>query len=128
MNRPVSITVISCVCIAVGTIALAAGLLSPGGADSPGTVTDVKPLRLGELGLVLGVRALLVVGGAFLLRDRNWARWLLVVWLGYHVVLGALHSLFGFTIHILLFAIVTYFLFRPLASAYFRCTATTDVQ
>ena len=55
-----------------------------------------------------------------MLRGFNWARWLLVVWIAYHVILSAFHSPFEAAVHGLLFVIVAYFLFRPQASAYFR--------
>ena len=69
---------------------------------------------------VCAVRLLAVLCGAFLLRGSNWARWGLVVWLAYHVILSALHSTFELLIHGLLAAGVVYFLFRPPAAAYFR--------
>jgi hypothetical protein len=56
----------------------------------------------------------------FMLRGCNWARWLLLVWIAYHVILSAFHSLSELVMHSLLFALVAYFLLRPQASAYFR--------
>jgi len=55
-----------------------------------------------------------------MLRGRNWARWLLLIWIAYHVILSGVHSLFQLVVHGLLFAVIAYFLFRPRASAYFR--------
>ena len=55
-----------------------------------------------------------------MLRGRNWARWLLLIWIAYHVILSGVHSLSQLVVHGLLFAVVAYFLFRPRASAYFR--------
>ena len=57
-----------------------------------------------------------------MLRGSNWARWLLIVWLGYHVALSVFHAPFELVVHSLLFAAVLYFLFRPQATAYFRGT------
>jgi O-antigen ligase len=59
----------------------------------------------------------------FMLYGFNWARWLLVVWIAFHVILSGLHSQFELLVHSLLFAVVLYFLFRPEASAYFRRTS-----
>src|SRR6185436_11330703 len=70
------------------------------------------------------VRLLAIVGGVFTLRGSNWARWLLLVWIAYHVILSAFHSS-GLVIHSLLLAAVVYFLFRPRASAYFRTEKAT---
>jgi uncharacterized membrane protein len=104
-KRPRLITVISWIFIAVGIIALLYHLLHPF-----------------EAGLVwvCFVRVLAVVGGVFMLHGFNWARWLLVVWIGFHVIVGALHSPWSLVVHGFLFAVIVYFLFRPQASAYFR--------
>jgi hypothetical protein len=104
-KRPRSITIISWIFIAVGVIALTYHLRPPF-----------------ERGLVwiCFVRLLAIVGGAFMLFGFNWARWLLVVWIGSHVFLSMFHSLFEVAVHGLLFAVIAFFLFRPAASAYFR--------
>jgi hypothetical protein len=57
-----------------------------------------------------------------MLRGRNWARWLLLAWIAYHVALSAFHSLSGVVTHALLFMVIAYFLFRPQVSEYFRRT------
>jgi hypothetical protein len=56
----------------------------------------------------------------FMLRGNNWARWLLVIWMGYHIILSAFHSIRELVMHCVIFGIIIYFLFRPKASAYFR--------
>jgi hypothetical protein len=73
-----------------------------------------------ELVWVCLVRALAIVGGAFVLRGCNWARWLLAAWMAFHIVLSIFHSPVELLMHILLFGVIGYFLFRPQASAYFR--------
>jgi hypothetical protein len=75
------------------------------------------------------VRLLAILFGVFTLRGGNWARWGLVVWLGYHVILSVLHTPLELIMHSVLFAAVLYFLFRPQASAYFRgAEAKTQVS
>jgi hypothetical protein len=75
---------------------------------------DVDPRRLGDPDVLapLIVRLLAVAGGVFLLLGHNWARWLLVVWLGYHVVLSAFHSSFEFVFHAVLLVVVSWVLFH----------------
>lgn len=63
-----------------------------------------------------------------MLRGWNWARWLLVVWLAYHVVLSALHSVFEVAVHGFLFGVIAYFLFRTPANAFFRRTSASPIQ
>jgi hypothetical protein len=116
IRRPLSITVISWIFIAAGGIALV-GSLRP-------LVDASAAQRLGgsqfELWVIPLIQMLSLISGVFMLSGVNWARWLLVVWVGYHVILSALHSLLEVSVHSLLFAVVLYFVFRPQASAYFR--------
>ena len=114
-KRPRSITIISWLFIAVGIIALLYHLVPhhmPAGNEQRPIEPDIVWVCL--------VRALAVLCGVFMLRGHNWARWLLVVWLAYHVILSGFHSLMQVAVHGLLFAVIAYFLFRPQASAYFR--------
>ena len=66
------------------------------------------------------VRLLAVVGGTFLLLGRNWARWLVIAWMGFHVGLSILHKPFELVVHCLFFVALLFFLFRGPASSYFR--------
>ncbi|MBI4664220.1 MAG: hypothetical protein HY735_35950 [Verrucomicrobia bacterium] len=109
-NRPRSISVISWMFVAAGVVGL---------AYHAGEFKVQRPLDLDFL-WVCFVRLLAVLCGAFMLRGSNWARWGLVIWLGYHVFLSVLHTPFELVVHSVLFAAVLYFLFRPQASAYFR--------
>lgn len=109
-QRPHSVTVIGGLFLLAGVIGLAYH------------VTEFKtqdPFKYDVLWVCL-VRFLAIIGAVFMLRANNWARWLLVVWIAYHVLLSAFHSLSEFMIHGLLLAVIAYFLFRPSASAYFR--------
>jgi hypothetical protein len=108
--RPPSVTVI-------GFLFLAAGVV--GVAYHVGEFRTRPPL---EYAVVCFVRLLAILCGVFLLRGSNSARWLLLAWIAYHVVLSAFHSLSGLVMHAVLLAVVAYFLFRPQASAYFRGT------
>ena len=109
LGRPVSITILSWVFIAAGAMGVIYhardfSLRDPLGHDLP---------------LVTAVRLLAIIGGAFALRGHNWARWLLLVWISYHVALSISHSLPELAVHSLLLAIVGCVYFRPFASAYF---------
>jgi hypothetical protein len=115
-KRPLSITVISWLFIGAGGVTLLAGLIST--ADSP--ATHHIPEHSFEFWLVPAIRILAILCGLFMLYGFNWARWLLVVWVGYHVILSAMHSPFELFVHSLLFTVLLYFVFRSQASAYFR--------
>ena len=58
-------------------------------------------------------RSITVVGETFLLYGFNWARWILVAWLGAHVVVGFMHSPFVGWVHSALFVFIVFLLFRP---------------
>jgi hypothetical protein len=116
-KRPHSITVISWIFVAAGVVGLGYH------------ATEFKARHPFDYDFlwVCFVRLLAILCGVFMLRGSNWARWLLVVWLGYHVALSALHTPFELVVHSLLFAAVLFFLFQARSSAYFR-GATTTVQ
>jgi len=113
-KRPISITVISWIFIAAGVVGL---------AYHGNEFIARRPFRY-ELLWVCLVRLLAILAGVFMLRGRNWARWLLVLWVGYHVGLSFLHTPFELVVHGLLLVVVLYFLFRAPASAYFSRDAT----
>ncbi len=109
-RRPLSITLLGWLFIAVGSVALVYHL------------TEIKldgPFDYRLAGTCL-VRLLAIAGGAAILRCFNWGRWLLAVWMGFHIGISVLHSPVELGMHVLLFGVIGYFLFRPAASAYFR--------
>jgi len=107
-QRPISITLIGGLFIAAGAVGLAYH------------AAEFRTLRPLEYTLACFVRLLAIVGGAFLLRGHNWARWVLLAWLAYHVVLSVLHTPVELIMHGVLLAVIAYFLFRPKAAAYFK--------
>ena len=66
------------------------------------------------------VRGLAIVAGIFMLRAQNWARWLAMVWIGFHVAISFLHSWQQVVMHAIVLAVFAFFLFRPPANEYFR--------
>ncbi len=109
-KRPLSVSIISWLFIAAGSVGLAYHL----------TEFRTGGLFQFDLAAVCFVRLLAIFSGVFMLRGCNWARWLLLVWIAYHVILSAFHSFFEALIHGLLLALIAYFLLRAGASAYFR--------
>jgi hypothetical protein len=119
-KRPHTIAIIGCVFVAVGAVGLVRGLWPLMGAAAPRSGVDAnsEPLRDGIYVSASGLVA--AVGGVFALRGRNWARWVLVVWMAFHIALSLFHSASEFVMHCVLFAIIIWFLFRPASSAYIR--------
>src|SRR5262245_4546208 len=81
---------------------------------------DVRHPFANDAAWVLVVRLLAIVGGAFVLRGRNWARWLVMAWMAYHVALSAFHTRSELIVHVVVLALVAWILLRPEVSAYFR--------
>lgn len=112
-KRPLPVSVISCALIVAGVVGIAYHLPEFKG----------NPFSSDAAWGVL-IRLLAVVCGVFMLRGSNWARWLAVVWITYHLAISGLHSLPHLLIHALLFVVFAFFLFRPQATDYFRASRT----
>jgi len=107
MKRPLPVTILGCLFIVAGLVGLFYHLL-----ESPLDHWIV---------LISIVRIIAVVGGIFLLMGHNWARWLMLGWLAFHIVVSAFHhSLSESLAHVVLLMVVGYFLLRPPASKYFQ--------
>ncbi len=61
--------------------------------------------------------AIAVVGGAFMLRARAWARWVCTAWMGAHVVISILHTLEDVLMHVAIFTVILVLLWHSRASA-----------
>jgi hypothetical protein len=108
--RPRPITIISWFFIIFGSIALLSGVL---------------PFRdLMSHWYVHLSRFLMIVAGIFMLKGYNWARWLLVLWIAFHIVISALHSALFLLMHVVIFSVILYFVFRRQSSAYFLAANT----
>jgi hypothetical protein len=104
---PVPVMILAIVYIGVGVIGLAYHF------------TELLAFRYD--GILIGLTEFLaIVAGAFMLRGQNWARWLALTWIAFHVILSAFHAFPEFVVHALFCAAIAWFLFRPDASRYFR--------
>ena len=112
--RPLSITIISWLFMIFGSIALLSGLLPLTGANTAQLVAEFKMHWMVHLS-----RLAAIVSGLFMLRAHNWARWLLVAWIVFHIVIGALHGWIPLLTHVLIFSVILFFLFRRTAREYF---------
>jgi hypothetical protein len=64
------------------------------------------------------VRLLAILCGTFMLRGRNWARWLALVWMAFHVAIS-FPELGQVAFHSRFFVAIAWLLFRPDAVQYF---------
>jgi hypothetical protein len=112
-RRPASVTVIGCLLIAAGIV----------GIVYHASEFKGHPFQYEMIWISL-VRLTAVLCGVYMLRGSNWARWLALLWIAFHVVVSAFHSLAEFAMHALLFVVFAYFLLRPAAAQYFRGART----
>jgi len=107
MKRSWPVIVVSCVFIVAGVAGIMYHL--PAWRHEP-VVHGIAPLV---------VRLLAIVCGVFMLLRKNWARWLAVAWLAYHVVLSAFHSLGQTVFHLVLLVVFAWVLFGRQAAWWF---------
>jgi uncharacterized membrane protein HdeD (DUF308 family) len=69
---------------------------------------------------ILLVGAIAIAAGVFLLRGARWARWLVLAWLAFHLVVSAFNSLSDAMAHLVLLLVVGYVLLGPPTSNYFQ--------
>lgn len=70
--------------------------------------------------LVEFTELLALIAGVCMLRGQNWARWLALVWMVFHVALSAFPPFHGLVVHLLVFSGIAYILLRSDTSEYFR--------
>jgi hypothetical protein len=109
-RRPLSVTLVSLLLAAAGAVGFVYHF----------TELNLRHPFQNDAVWVGVIRLLAIVGGVCMLRGKNWARWLAILWVGFHVVVSGFRSFPEFAIHGLLFAIFAYVLFRRPATEYFR--------
>jgi hypothetical protein len=109
-RRPLAVTIIGCLYIATGVLGLAFHLSQ---------YNMQHPFQYDIVGIGI-VEMIAIISGTYMLRGSNWARWLAILWIGFHVAVSAFHPLRELAIHSLLFLVFAYFLFRSRSNEYFR--------
>ena len=107
-KRPLAVLLIGCVYIVTGAAGFAAHF-SELNARHP-FENDVAWVEL--------VSLIALVSGAYLLRGHNWARWLALAWMAFHVAISwpVVRQL---VMHTLILAVIAWMLFLPAAQRYF---------
>jgi hypothetical protein len=106
-TRPLPVILVACLYILVGATGFVFHF-----KELLARHPDAPLIELTELvGLVAGVGMLL---------RQNWARWLALAWIAFHVILSAFHPLMELIMHSLFLAVIAWALFRSEAGRYFR--------
>ena len=116
-KRPISVTIIAAVYILAGVIGFVYHL------------NDFRahPAELGGFGIEF-VRALAIVAGVFMLRGANWARWLAIAWMAFHVGIGYLNGWVQMVTHAAFLVVIAFFLLRKPANEYFTNSPTQPTK
>lgn len=107
IKRPLSVTILACLYFATGILGSAAHFRELLAHPRDGVWVELTEF-------------LAIVAGAFMLRGHNWARWLALAWIAFHVILSAFGAVREFAIHLLFCAVIAWFLFRLESTRYFR--------
>jgi hypothetical protein len=102
--------------LVVAALFLVLGVVDVYQGVAPMVRTSSRPATDDMQVLAIGVAAL--VGGGFVLRGANWARWLLAGWMLLHVAISVGHP-GPFLAHLAIFGSLAFVLFRPRARAHF---------
>lgn len=105
-SRPMAVLLVSCLFMAVGAIEFIVHL-----PQLTTLTSDSVWVELTEM--------LAFVAGVFLFRGHNWARWLALAWMAFHVVIS-FPVVRQVVTHSIIFALIAWLLFRPEARRYFR--------
>lgn len=105
VRRPVPVLVVACLFLAVGII---------------GTVYHIRDLRQPDGISIILTELVAILAGAFMLRGSNWARWLALAWMAFHVGLSIFADRRELAVHALIFAGITWLLFLPESRQYFK--------
>jgi len=108
-KRPLSVTIIAWIYLIMGVVGFVYHLIMQ---------NSLHPFPFDVLWVEL-IFLTAIASGAYTLRGHNWARWLALAWIAFHVVLSIFHNLPELAIHALLCAVLAFFLFRSAASRYF---------
>lgn len=104
-RRPIAVTVLACLYIVVGTV---------------GFVGHFPERHEHDWIWIAVTEIAAVMCGAFMLRGDNWARWLAVAWLAFHVAISVGSPIGKLAVHVFFLISITYLLFRRDATEYFR--------
>jgi hypothetical protein len=109
LKRPIAVTVVAVLLM----LTAAFGLL--------GDYLNFKSLATDhyETVWIAAIDLLGMAIGAFILRGRNWARWLAMVWMAFHVAISFFDSIEKVLIHSIVLALFAWGLFRGPARIFF---------
>jgi hypothetical protein len=110
MKRPYPVTVIAALLIVAGAVSL---------VFHWSRFKMAEPFNY-DIVEISAAAASILLCGIFMLRGDNWTRYFAVLWMAFHVVVGAFYSWNISAAHAVLLVVFGYFLFRSEATMYVR--------
>ncbi|HEX3739412.1 MAG TPA: hypothetical protein VHV29_06770 [Terriglobales bacterium] len=104
-RRPVAILLVSYLYMAVGAVGFVVNF------------TKLRALQQDSIWIEL-TESLAFIAGLYMFRGRNWARWLALGWMAFHVAIS-FPVIRQVLTHSIMFALIAWALFRPDARRYF---------
>lgn len=108
-RRPIAVTVSAWLLIAVGIFGFGVHLKE---------IFFERSFHLKDLSVPMANLAASALG-FFILKGHNWARWLALAWMALHVAISLFEPFEKAAMHIVLFGLIAYALFRRDAKVYF---------
>ena len=105
-KRPISVLIVAALYLAVGTVGFIAHFPRQTAIHGDDVVVEITEL-------------VAFTAGMFLLRGQNWARWLALSWILFHVGISYFDGIRPVLIHSLLCALIAWALFHAAANRYF---------
>ena len=115
-QRPLSVTIISAIYILTGVLGLGYHLKLAGSHH----------LFDNDVVLITVTEIVAVVAGVFMLRGANWARWLALAWMAFHVAISVLNGWSKVAVHAAFLLIIGYFLLRRQVNEYFATKSSSQ--
>jgi hypothetical protein len=116
MKRPLTVTIIACLLVAVGVVGSAYHL------------NELKQNAFRGANIwIFVLEFVAILCGVFLFRGASWARWLAMAWIAFHVVVSFFDSFGKVAVHAVILVLFAYFLFQRNANSYFRDRQSTHV-
>lgn len=128
MKRPTSVSVIAWILIVMSAISLLTSTVSLNNPMARELMAkSLLPVPLQFVMLYVGL-LITIVSGIAMLKGQNWARFLYVGWSAIGFVIGILTSPMKAAMipGLVVFAVLTFFLFRPKPNEYFSTKDTAD--
>ena len=109
-KRPIGVVVVSALLVLAGVVGLVADCM-----NSQSLSAD----HYAAVWIAL-VNVVWIVAAVFVFRGRDWARWLAIAWMAFHVAISLWNSRQQIVVHGVIFALMALILLRRDASDFFR--------